>query len=268
MSDQPATWPPMLAILMMLPDPCGTMNRLACFMPASTPPACTAVCAAMTGRSTWIRWGIACAVVAMLAWVVGIALIPLDAKLDRGDQHLAATLAANSGRLYTAGLLAVVGAILLVVFFVMLALLVPADRPGGGLLRISVAGCVVTQTLVATGASFALVAVHAAVHHADPALAALAWRGLWLTFLTAAPPTILFTVTGVLGLDAAGLSPRWVSALGALSAVAHVLASVTVAQRGAFAPDGPVAAFVPVATVAWVLAIAATVRQRVIGVTR
>ena len=87
----------------------------------------------------------------------------------------------------------------------------------------SLAGCVITQTLVAVGASFALADVHAAAGNADAGLVALGWRGLWLTFLASAVPTILFTVTGVLGLRQARLSPLWVSALGWLSAAAHLL---------------------------------------------
>jgi hypothetical protein len=71
-------------------------------------------------------------------------------------------------------------------------------------------------------------------------------------------PTILFTVAAVLGLQQAGLSPPWVSALGWLSAAAHVLVLFTLAQRGAFAPDGIIAGLVPLTTVIWILALAAT----------
>ncbi len=76
--------------------------------------------------------------------------------------------------------------------------------------------------------------------------------------LASAVPTIVFTVTGVLGLRQAGLSPPWVSALGWLSAAAHVLVLFTVAQRGAFAVDGIIAGLVPLTTVLWILALAAT----------
>ena len=33
----------------------------------------------------WVRWGMAAAVTGMLAWVIAVALIPPDAKLDQGD---------------------------------------------------------------------------------------------------------------------------------------------------------------------------------------
>ena len=33
----------------------------------------------------WVRWGTAAAVTGMLAWVIAVALIPPDAKLDQGD---------------------------------------------------------------------------------------------------------------------------------------------------------------------------------------
>jgi hypothetical protein len=112
--------------------------------------------------------------------------------------------------------------------------------------------------MVAVGAPFALADVHAAAGNADAGLVAFGWRGLWLTFLASAVPTIMFTVTGVLCLRQAGLSPPWVSALGWLSAAAHLLAMVTLAQRGAFAPDGIIAAPIPLTTVIWILAQAAT----------
>jgi hypothetical protein len=67
----------------------------------------------------------------------------------------------------------------------------------------------------------------------------------------------LFTVTGVLELRQAGLSPPWVSALGWLSAAAHVLELFTLAQRGPFAADGIIAGLVPLTTVIWILALAA-----------
>jgi hypothetical protein len=209
----------------------------------------------------WVRWGMAAAITGMLAWVTGVALIPLDAKLEKGEQHLVQVLRAHTGQLYAAALLAVVGAVLLVAFFGVLTRLVPEGYPGWGLLRVSLAGCVVTQAMVAVGASSALVSLHAAAGNASAGLVALGWRGLWLTFLASGVPTILFTVTGVLGLRQAGLSRPWVSALGWLSAAAHVLVLFTLAQRGAFAVDGIIAGLVPVTTVIWILGLAATLPQ-------
>jgi hypothetical protein len=206
----------------------------------------------------WVRWGVVAAVTGMLAWVVGVALIPLDAKLDQGDQHLVQVLRAHAGQLYAAALLAVLGAVLLAGFFAVLIRLVPEGYSGWGLLRVSLAGCVITQTLVIVGASFALADVHAAAGNAGAGLVAFGWRGLWLTFLASAVPTILFTVTGVLGLGQAGLMLPWVAALGWLSAAAHLLGLFTLAQRGVFAPDGIIAALVPLTAVIWILALAAT----------
>src|SRR5258708_23150999 len=100
----------------------------------------------LTADRMWIRWGVAAAVTGMLAWVVGVALIPLDAKLDKGAQHLAQVLRAHAGQLYTAALLAVLGAVLLVGFFVWLTPLVPDGYPGWGLARVSPARAVGTQT--------------------------------------------------------------------------------------------------------------------------
>jgi hypothetical protein len=104
----------------------------------------------------------------------------------------------------------------------------------------------------------ALAGVHAAAGTADAGLIAFGWRGLWLTFTASAVPTIMFTVTGIPALRQAGLSPPWVSALGWLSAAAHLIAIFTLAQRGAFAPDGIIAALIPLSTVTWILAQAAT----------
>jgi hypothetical protein len=120
----------------------------------------------------------------MLAWVIGFALIPLDAKLEKGEQHLAGVLRAHAGQLYAAALLAVLGAVLLVAFFAVLTRLVPEGNPGWGLLRVSLAGCVITQTMVAIGASTGLAGLHAAAGNAGAGLVALGWRALcWLTFL-------------------------------------------------------------------------------------
>jgi hypothetical protein len=206
----------------------------------------------------WARWGMAAAVTGMLAWVIGFALIPLDAKLDKGEQHLVEVLRAHTGQLYAAALLAVLGAVLVAAFFAVLTRLVPEGSPGWGLLRVSLAGCVITMTMVAVGVSFGLAGVHAAAGNAGAGLVALGWRGLWLTWLASGVPTILFTVTGVLGLRQARLSPPWVSALGLLSAAAHVPVLFTLAQRGLFAADGIIAGLVPLTTVIWILALAAT----------
>jgi hypothetical protein len=215
----------------------------------------------------WVRWGIAAAVTGMLAWVIGFALIPLDAKLEKGEQHLVQVLRAHTGQLYAAALLAVLGAVLLAAFFAVLTRLIPEGNPGWGLLRVSLAGCVITMTMVAIGASAGLAGLHAAAGNAGAGLVALGWRALWLTFLASGVPTILFTVTGVLGLRQAGLSPPWVSALGWLSAAAHVPALFTLAQRGAFAADGIIAGLVPLTTVIWILALAATLprSRRAVG---
>ena len=93
----------------------------------------------------WVRWGTAAAVTGMLAWLVGFALIPPDAKLENGEQHLVQVLRAHTGQLYAAALLAVLGAALLAAFFAALTRLVPEGSPGWGLLRVSLAGCVITR---------------------------------------------------------------------------------------------------------------------------
>jgi hypothetical protein len=50
----------------------------------------------LTADRSWVRWGVAAAVAGMVSWVVGVALIPLDAKLEKGDQHLAQILRAHT----------------------------------------------------------------------------------------------------------------------------------------------------------------------------
>ena len=201
----------------------------------------------------WVRWGVAAAVTGMLAWVVGMTLIPPAAKLDDGKQHLAQVLQAHTGQLDAAALLAVVAGVLLVAFVAMLTRPVPEGYPGWALLRVSLAGCVIAQAIVAVGAFFALAAVQAAAGSTAAGLVIVGWRALWLTFQASAVPTVLFTVTAVLGLRRAGLSPPLVSALGWLSAAAHLMALFTLAQRGAFTPDWMIAGLVPLTTVIWML---------------
>ena len=72
----------------------------------------------------WVRWGVAAAVTGMLAWLAGFALIPLDAKLDKGEQHLVQVLRAHTGELYAA--------VLLAAFFAVLTRLIPEGSPGWG----------------------------------------------------------------------------------------------------------------------------------------
>jgi hypothetical protein len=116
-------------------------------------------------------------------------------------------LRAHTGQLYAAGLLAVLGAVLLAAFFAVLTRLAPEGNPGWGLLRVSLAGCVITQTMVATGASSGPAGLHAAAGNAGAGPVALGWRALWLTFWASAVPTIVFTVTGVLGFTAGRAVP-------------------------------------------------------------
>src|SRR5262249_3069972 len=77
----------------------------------------------------------------MVAWVISVALAPLDARLDKGEQRLVQVLRAHTAQLYAAGLRAVLGAVLLAAFFAVLTRLVPEGNPGWGLLRVSLAGC-------------------------------------------------------------------------------------------------------------------------------
>jgi hypothetical protein len=198
-----------------------------------------------------IRWGVGAEVTGMVSWVVGVALMPVDAKPDKGEQHLAAVLRSQTGQLYAAALLAVLGAVLLVAFVVVLTLLVPEGYPGWALLRVSLAGCVITQTIVACGACFALFTVHIAAGRSAAGPVILGWRALWLTFQASALPAVLLTVTAVLGLRRAGLFPPLVSALGWLSPAAHLLVLFTLARRGAFASDGIIAGLVPLIMVIW-----------------
>ena len=205
-------------------------------------------------------WAVAAEVTGMLAWVVGVALMPPDANLDKGEQHLAQVLRAHTGQLQAAALLAVLGAVLLVAFVAVLTGLVPEGYPGWVLLRGSLAGCVITQTIVALGACFALIAVHVAAGSTAAGPVILGWRALWLTFQASAAPAILFTVTAVLGLRRAGLFPPLVSALGWLSAAAHLLVLFSLAERGAFAPYGTIAGLVPLIAVIWMLGPGRTAR--------
>ena len=67
----------------------------------------------MAADRAWVGWGVAAAVTGMLAWVIGSALIPIDAKLEKGDQHLAQVLRTHISQEYAAALLGILGAVLL-----------------------------------------------------------------------------------------------------------------------------------------------------------
>lgn len=211
----------------------------------------------------WARWGAAAGIVGALAFLLGTGLIPPAARLEAGPVELARVLANGGGRLYFAAFLAVAGAVLRVALFVALAQLVPQGHPGSGLLRLALAGCIFTQTLVAVGGIAALLGVNAAVTGMDPTFVAFCWRGLWLSFIASAVPTVLYTVSGVIGLARADLSPGWVSVLGWISAAAHVVVLFALDEKGAFALDGLVGMIVPVTTVLWVLAMCASLPGRV-----
>lgn len=199
------------------------------------------------------RWGCWAGLAGMASWVVGVALIPLDAKLEKGDEHLAATLAGVAPRLYLAGMLAVLGGGLLVAFFAMVRGLISERGGPHEAARLALAACVVTQTMVGVGAGFALVAVHSAQAGADAAIVAAGWRALWLVFLASAVPTVLFTVPAVYAMSSIQLVPAWVTRLGWISAAAHVVVMFTFAQSGAFSPDGIVGALTPLTTVLWIV---------------
>lgn len=93
---------------------------------------------ARSGEATWARWGVAAGVVGMLSWVAGVAMIPLDAKLQYGAAHLAQVLREHAPRLYVAALLAVTGGVLLVANFAVLVRLTPAGAARWGLLHVIV----------------------------------------------------------------------------------------------------------------------------------
>jgi hypothetical protein len=67
--------------------------------------------------AAWTGWAVAAAVAGMVSWLVGVALIPPDARLEKGPVHLARVLRAHTAQLNAAALLAVLGAVLLAGFF-------------------------------------------------------------------------------------------------------------------------------------------------------
>lgn len=211
----------------------------------------------------WARWGAATGMLGVVAYLVGTGLIPPTARLEAGAIELARILAAMPGRLYFAAFMAIAGAILIVVLFVALTLLVPAGRPGSGLLRVSLATSIIAHTLVPVGGIVALVAVNAAASGMNPEFVLLCWRALWLSFVASAVPTVLYTATAVLGLARAGLAPGWISILGWIAAIAHAVALFAVRERGLFALDGLVGMLTPLTTDLWLLALCVTLPGRV-----
>lgn len=215
------------------------------------------------GDLEWARWGATAGVVGAVAFLVGTGLIPPAARLEAGPVELARVLADGGGRLYFAAFMAVAGAVLRVALFVALVQLAPPGAPASGLLRLALAACVLTQTLVAVGGVAALVGVNAALAGMDPALVTFGWRALWLSFVASAVPTLLYTAAAVLGLQRAGLSPGWVSALGWISALAHLPVLFALDERGLSALDGLLGMIAPVTTVLWVLCLCVQLPGRV-----
>jgi len=211
----------------------------------------------------WARGGAGAGILGAVAFLVGTGLIPPDARLGAGPVELSRILAEGGDLLYFAAFLAIAGAVLRVVLFVALVQLVPQGQAGSGLLRLALAGCLFTQLLVAIGGLAALVGVNGALAGIDPAFVAFCWRALWLSFVASAVPTLLYTVSAVIGLARAGLSPRWVSALGWISAAAHVVVLFAIGETGLFALDGLVGMLMPLTTIAWVLTLCAILPGRV-----
>lgn len=216
-----------------------------------------------TNERSWARWGGAAGALGVLAWLAGTAMIPPTARLASGAAELSGLLAAASSRLYVAALLAVAGGVLIVALFAALTQLACAGRPGSGLLRVALAGCIITQTLVAVGGIAALLGINAASVGLNPDLVSFCWRALWMSFVASGVPTLLFTVTGVLGLARAGLAASWVTGLGWISAAAHVLVLFAMGEQGLFALDGPIGMLTPVTTDIWILTLCATLPKRV-----
>lgn len=166
------------------------------------------------------------------------------------------------GQAYVAALLAIAGGVLIVALFAALVQLVPAGRPGSGLLRVALAGCIITQTLVAVGGIATLLAVNVASIGLNPDLVSFCWGALWISFVASGVPKLLFTITGVLGIARAGLAASCVTGLGWISAAAHTLVLFAIGEQGLFALDGPIGMLTPVTTDIWILTVCATLSRR------
>ncbi|MBO0872889.1 MAG: hypothetical protein J2P19_05805 [Pseudonocardia sp.] len=198
--------------------------------------------------------GAAAGIVGMLAWVGGLAMMPTDAQLSDGDAAIAAMIATSGSRLLVAVQLGAVGAVLLLVLLVVLAWAVPTDAPGGLALRVGLAAGVLTQAVVGTAAWSAAVGAYLAGAGGGAPLVAAAWAGLFVGFAVSAVPTVAMTAGVALGAHRARLAPPWVTALGLVSAVAHVLAATAFARVGPFALDGIVGLVAPLITAVWITA--------------
>jgi hypothetical protein len=198
--------------------------------------------------------GAVAGILGMIAWVGGLAMMPTGARLSDGDAPTAAMIAASGRELLVAVQLGAAGAVLLLALLVVLAWAVPVDAPGGLALRVGLAAGVLTQAVVGTAAWSAGTGAYLAGTGGGTALVTAAWAGLFVGFAVSAVPTVGMTVGVTVGAHRARLAPPWVTALGLVSALAHVLAATAFARVGPFALDGIVGLVAPLTTAVWITA--------------
>ncbi|MQA88001.1 MAG: hypothetical protein GEV03_26115 [Streptosporangiales bacterium] len=220
-----------------------------------TQPAMLGVPSALDGQRRGLVWGAVAGLVGMLAWIVGLAMVPTSAHLSDGDAAVASMVEAAAVRLFIAVQLGGLGAVLLLVLLAGLVVSVPAAALGGLSLRVGLVAGVLTQAIVGTSTVFAAVAAFSAANGGGAALVAWGWTGLFAGFAVSGVPTVVMTAGVVLGAHAARLAPPWVSTLGLLSGLAHILAATTFARTGPFALDGIIGLVTPLTTVLWIVAL-------------
>ena len=55
-----------------------------------------------SSERSWVRSGVVAALLGMACWIIGLALIPVDAQLQNGEEQLADLLRSDATRLYLA----------------------------------------------------------------------------------------------------------------------------------------------------------------------
>lgn len=138
-----------------------------------------------------------------------------------------------------------------------------AADPGDSFATAALAGAAVLAGVLLVGfAVLMALAYHAGHARLDPDTERTLVDISYATFALSGLPTVVAIGGFSVALQRTRLLAPWVAWLGYLVALAHVAASVTFAQQGAFGLEGAVAAIVPVLFYVWLASVSAALLAR------
>lgn len=191
--------------------------------------------------------GVALALTGAVTWLIApIAMPDAAAEVARHyDEHRTALIAVS--------VLVVAGSALMAAWYVALAL-VFATTPRGRLLGgAGVVGMAIQIAALSVG--FTVLAA-VAYRQPDAETAQLATDVAWLSIsLAGGPVTAVAILAFAVGLREAGIAGRWLVAVSAPAAAAHLVVAASFADDGFFSPVGGVEMVVPLIYQAWIAAV-------------